>query len=296
MSGRAEAVDGTPVPGLGRRALALSRRHFLALIAAVAPGLLTIGITWPRSAPASSPPSIPASPTGSGSDADTAAARSWAFGVNAAACIGCGRCVEACKLENNVPLDPEYNRTWVERRAVGADGTVFVDAPDGGIHGFPARSTAPGAAEATIVETVFLPRLCMQCENPPCVAVCPVSATYRTPEGIVLVDQTRCIGCGYCVVACPYGARYIVPAGDRSPTGQVGVADKCTWCYHRISRGENPACVEVCPVGARVFGDLSDPDSPIQSIVNAPDVDLLRADLGTRPRVFYAGVPKDAVA
>ena len=74
--------------------------------------------------------------------------------------------------------------------------------------------------------------------------VCPVSANHKTDDGIVLVDQDRCIGCGYCVVACPYGARYIVPSGGEAPTGNVGVADKCTFCYHRITKGKQPACVE----------------------------------------------------
>jgi Fe-S-cluster-containing dehydrogenase component len=192
-----------------------------------------------------------------------------------------------------VPVAPEYNRTWIERHSVTADGTVYVDSPDGGIHGFPPTSTAPGAENVEFVSSAFVPRLCMQCENPPCVTVCPVGATYRTAEGIVLVDQARCIGCGYCVVACPYGARYLVPEGERSPTGQVGVADKCTWCYHRISVGRQPACVEVCPVEARVFGDLNDDASPIQAFLLAPGAGVLRPELGTLPRVFYVGIDSE---
>ncbi len=140
------------------------------------------------------------------------------------------------------------------------DGAVYVDAPDAGMNGFPAESTAPGAAGKPVEASFFEPRLCMQCENSPCTAVCPVGATYRTEDGVILVDSRRCIGCGYCVVACPYGARYLVPAGPDAPNGTPGVADKCTWCYHRISRGALPACVEVCPVGARRFGDANDPD------------------------------------
>ena len=116
-----------------------------------------------------------------------------------------------------------------------ADGTVFVDSPDGGINGFPAETGPAVAAGATVTDVRFVPRLCMQCENSPCTAVCPVGATYRTADGIVLVDEERCIGCGYCVVACPYGARYIVPAGGDTPSGVAGVADKCTLCYHRIT-------------------------------------------------------------
>jgi Fe-S-cluster-containing dehydrogenase component len=281
-------------PGMaewGRRALTFTRRRFLLLLAAVAPGVVSAGFLWPRDAVSSGPGSTPDPGTGGPPDAGTAHA--WAFGVDTTACIGCGRCVGACKAENGVPDVPEYNRTWIERHSVAANGTVFVDSPDGGIHGFPPTSTAPAAQGVEIVSSSFVPRLCMQCENPPCVAVCPVGATYRTPDGIVLVDQLRCIGCGYCVVACPYGARYLVPDGERSPMGIPGVADKCTWCFHRISAGREPACVEVCPVKARIFGDLNDPGSPIQAVVNSPGVGLLHPELGTKPRVFYLGLESE---
>jgi Fe-S-cluster-containing dehydrogenase component len=270
---------------LTRRAVAFSRRRFLALLALVAPGALAAGFWWPRD--------LPTARAGGGSSEPPAAPPNWAFGVDTTTCIGCGRCVEACKLENGVPFNPECNRTWVERHAVAADGTVYVDSPHAGIDGFPTLSTAPGAATADIRDSFFMPRLCMQCENPPCVGVCPVGATYRTAEGVVLVDQDRCVGCGYCVVACPYGARYLIPAGETSPMGSAGVADKCTWCYHRITNGRQPACVEVCPAGARVFGDLDDPDSPIQAVVREPGVSLLRPDLGTEPRVFYVGLERE---
>ena len=129
----------------------------------------------------------------------------------------------------------------------------------------------------------------MQCEDSPCTSVCPVGATYRTAEGIVLVDASRCIGCGYCVLACPYGARYIAPAADRAPNGTPGVADKCTWCYHRISRGDQPACVEVCPVGARKFGDGSDPSSDVATLIRERNGKPLHPEYGTRPRVWYLG-------
>ncbi len=219
------------------------------------------------------------------------AAHEWAFGCDASRCLGCGRCVEACKLENNVPRESEYNRTWVERHVVAGDGEVFVDSPEAGLRGFPADSTAPGAPSAdAAAASYFVPRLCMQCDDPPCVSVCPVSATYKTDGGPVLVDQDRCIGCGYCVVACPYGARYLVPAGEHTPTRYSGVADKCTWCFHRISDGRLPACVEVCPAGARVFGDLLDDESPISVWLREKDHTVLKPDLGTKPRVFCAGL------
>jgi tetrathionate reductase subunit B len=213
----------------------------------------------------------------------------WTFVVDTARCIGCGLCVVACKEENHVPEESQYNRTWVERHAVTDTGAVLIDSPEAGIEGFPLLSTAAGAAGATITAAYFVPRLCMQCEEPPCVSVCPVAATYRTPEGIVLVDAERCIGCGYCVVACPYGARYITPATEATPQSTPGVADKCTWCYHRISHGTVPACVEVCPVGARQFGDRNDPADPINDVLAGASPEVLFPEYGTRPRVLYVG-------
>ena len=283
----------------------LSRRRVLELCLAVLPGLAgarllsewlpsfegptspeppsrdlaLIGST-PVAAPDAEPISTPYDPS----------AHAWAFACDTTKCIGCCHCVDACKLENHVPEEPQYNRTWVERHVVAADGAVFVDSPDGGIHGFPPASTAPGAEGVAVRQSLFVSRLCMQCENPPCVSICPVSATYRTPDGVVLVDQERCIGCGYCVVACPYGARYLVPNGAELPNGNAGVADKCTWCYHRITKGRLPACVEECPTQARVFGDLNDPDSPVNLVLRNKRVEVLKPELGTKPRVFYVGL------
>jgi Fe-S-cluster-containing dehydrogenase component len=217
------------------------------------------------------------------------ASKQWTFVVDTSACIGCGLCVVACKEENHVPETPEFTRTWVERHVTTSDGTLYVDSPDAGINGFPKDSTAPGAAGKPVEASFFQPRLCMQCEDSPCTAVCPVGATYRTEDGVILVDSRRCIGCGYCVVACPYGARYIVPAGESAPNGTPGVADKCTWCYHRISRGQKPACVEICPVGARRFGDASDPASEIATLVRERNPQPLHPEYGTRPRVLYLG-------
>jgi Fe-S-cluster-containing dehydrogenase component len=142
----------------------------------------------------------------------------------------------------------------------------------------------PGVIETT----QFVPRLCMQCENSPCTAVCPVGATYRTADGVILVDEERCIGCGYCVVACPYGARYLVPAGARTPTGVAGVADKCTFCYHRITKGLLPACVEACPTQARVFGEYKLKASPLGQLMRMSHLQVLKPALNTEPKVLYA--------
>lgn len=210
------------------------------------------------------------------------------FVVDTSKCIGCGLCVAACKEENRIPEETQYNRTWIERHIRTRDGKVHVDSPNAGINGFGAVAVAPGVAGKKVDAEYFTPRLCMQCENPPCVTVCPVSATYSTPEGVVLIDETRCIGCGYCVTACPYGARYVLPAGGDTPLGMSGVADKCTWCFHRITRGLEPACVEVCPVGSRQFGNAADPDDPIHAALAERPLPLW-PEYGTKPRLLYLG-------
>jgi len=276
-------------------AMPVTRRRLLRLGLAILPGLLGAkllsrwmpGLGEDAALGTSDLPPAGALPPG---PQGGPAGHDWAFVCDTTRCVGCGLCVEACKLENHVPLDPEYNRTWVERHVVTDDGSVFIDSPEGGIHGFPARSTAPGATGRAVRQSFFVPRLCMHCENPPCVVVCPVSATYRTEDGVVLVDADRCIGCGYCLVACPYGGRYLVPSGGQTPAGTPGVADKCTWCYHRISRGQSPACVEVCPMGARAFGDLNDPESRVSIALQEQRTQVLRPALGTKPRVYYLGL------
>ena len=273
--------DGRPRGGAG-----LSRRRVLQGGLAALPALLGARILAGEgpagagtTARAAEPPTPPAyDPT----------AHDWAFVMDTTTCIGCGRCVEACKLENDVPAEPETNRTWVELHVLGRDGSVAVTSPDGGIGGFPAGEAAI-PAEA-VANAYFVPRTCMQCENPPCTWVCPVSATYVTPDGVVLVDEGRCIGCGYCLEACPYGARYMVPAGEQTPKGTAGVVDKCTFCYHRISRGKLPACAEVCPVNARIFGDRNDPASAVSVALTERRVRAMKPSLGTRPRVFYTGL------
>ncbi len=132
----------------------------------------------------------------------------YGMGVQIDKCIGCGRCVAACKAENDVPEEPYYFRTWVERMVIDAEGEAHVDSPDGGINGFEPldEDEVPDAIRA-----FFVPKLCNHCDNPPCVQVCPVGATFKTEDGVVLVDEDYCIGCRYCIQACPYGARYLDP-------------------------------------------------------------------------------------
>ena len=218
--------------------------------------------------------------------------RYWGFIVDNEKCIGCGRCVVACKTENKVPWEARYNRTWVERYVIKEDGEAIVDSPNAGRDGFGGQFNKAKVDPSEVRTSFFVPKLCNQCDKPPCVTVCPVGATYRTEDGVILVDQMHCIGCRYCVQACPYGARYVLPDLAETHFGQVRVVDKCTWCYHRITKGLPPACVEVCPVGARQFGDLRDPASGVSKMLREKRVYVLKPDLGTEPKVYYIGFEK----
>ena len=200
----------------------------------------------------------------------------YAYVIDINKCIGWGGCVRACKQENQVPDD--VFRTWVERYVITEDGGVYVDSPDGGLKGFPALGEE---VRAKAVRSFFVPKMCNHCENPPCVQVCPVGATFKSRDGVVLVDEKYCVGCRYCIQACPYGARYMHP--------EKHVADKCTLCYHRITKGKLPACVEVCPTKARIFGELGQQSSPILRFIRFNDIRTLKAELNTKPKVFYAG-------
>ena len=136
----------------------------------------------------------------------------WAFLVNAKNCVGCGFCVKACKRENEIPYDAPVTRTWVERYVVTKDLQIHIDSPKGGRDGFvDGKIRGEQIHPENITKAFFVPKLCNQCEMPPCVQVCPVGATYQTEDGVVLVDRTWCIGCGYCIMACPYGVRFFHP-------------------------------------------------------------------------------------
>jgi len=130
--------------------------------------------------------------------------------------------------------------------------------------------------------TYMLPRLCNHCANPPCIPVCPVGATFQRKDGVVVVDGDRCVGCAYCVQACPYDARFI--------NHETGKADKCTFCAHRVDEGLLPACVETCVGGARIFGDLNDPESMVHQLLTENKVKVLKPEQGTQPHVFYLGL------
>jgi Fe-S-cluster-containing dehydrogenase component len=200
----------------------------------------------------------------------------YGMGIDVSRCIGCGRCVAACKAENDVPADDHHFNTWIERYVIRGDGTVSVDSPNGGMDGFPALE------EEGVRRTFFVPKLCNHCENPPCVQVCPVGATFTTRDGAVLVDEHYCIGCRYCIQACPYGARWFHPTKR--------VASKCTLCYHRLVKGLVPACVEACPTGARIFGEVEQRATPLARFMRFNDVQVLKPHLNTAPKVYYASL------
>lgn len=195
----------------------------------------------------------------------------WGMIIDIDKCIGCGNCVKGCAEENGVPEG--YFRTWIERYHVGGYPAErpHVDSPDGGRNGFP-----PGPADG---KNFFVPKICNQCAHSPCVQVCPVGATFETPDGLVLVDESYCLGCRYCVQACPYGCRYIRPDSQ--------VVDKCTFCYHRISKGLTTACSEVCPTGARRLADLKDPKDPVHEVLRNRSVQVLKAHMATGSKVYY---------
>jgi tetrathionate reductase subunit B len=214
----------------------------------------------------------------------------WLMCIDLNRCIGCGLCAEACKKENGVPEGPFY-RTWVERYILAKPkpgsghtrGETLVDCPNGGIHGYP----EPAIAKDQIEHSFFVPKLCNLCEHSPCVQVCPVGATFDAPDGAVLIDPKYCIGCGFCIQACPYGCRFLNPV--------TRVAEKCSLCYHRITHGLKPACVEVCPTQTRLFGDMLNlaPDDPLKAFYEKNRVQVLKPHLGTDPRVLYAGMDKE---
>ncbi|MDZ7313579.1 MAG: 4Fe-4S dicluster domain-containing protein [candidate division KSB1 bacterium] len=204
----------------------------------------------------------------------------WSMGIDISKCIGCGRCVEACKNENGVPREPFFFRTWVERYRVLEDGETLIDSPNGAINSFTHDTN-----EKNVVRSFFVPKICNHCDNPPCVQVCPVGATFKTVDGVVLVDSEYCIGCRYCIQACPYGARYLDPV--------TRTAAKCTFCYHRIVKGLLPACVEVCPTQARIFGELRKKASPLVRFLRMNKIGVLKPAMNTEPKVFYAGLDKE---
>ncbi len=210
--------------------------------------------------------------------------------LNIQKCIGCRRCVKACTVENNQSRAEGEEIEWIR--------VLKTDSPpashDSSEHYYRAE-------EVPEQNTEYMPISCMQCENPPCVKVCPVQATYREDDGIVVVDYNWCIGCRMCIQACPYWARRFnwreptLASEDMNPSTHYlgnrprmkGVVEKCTFCIQRVRKGRYPACVEACPVGARKFGNLLDKDSEVRKVLASKRVFRLKEELNTEPKFFY---------
>ncbi|MBI4522233.1 MAG: 4Fe-4S dicluster domain-containing protein [Deltaproteobacteria bacterium] len=209
--------------------------------------------------------------------------RKWVMVIDLGKCIGCSACTIACVAENKLP-----------------PGVVYRPVIDEEIGTYPNVSRR------------FTPRPCMQCDNPPCVSICPVKATYKRPDGIVEINYNQCIGCRYCLHACPYSARTYdfgefytegtpkLEAYEKLPSYEygrewpreeakspVGNARKCHFCSHRLEVGMLPACVTTCIGAATYFGDANDPESLVSQLVSKPNSIRLKEELGTEPKVYY---------
>ncbi len=261
--------------------MSLDRRDFLAIgatiaagtmVSSVGPALSHLGETHDGESAEGSVGKFDKAPIASASNR-------WGMVIDVDKCdSGCTACIDACHKENNVPEfpEPELDIQWIRKITFKQKGVE-------------------DAQERT------LPAMCFHCEHPPCAHVCPVAATFKRDDGIVLVDKHRCIGCRYCMVACPYKARSFVSRhvghteGENKdvPVRMHGVVEKCTFCVHRIDSGLEPACVEACRKdghGAMTFGDFKDRNSEITQAVRSSKAKQIRADLGCNPGVFYMGV------
>ncbi len=211
----------------------------------------------------------------------------FGYAFNISKCLGYRECVSACIRENN--LDRKSNVQYISIFEMEQGEIDFLRGDSTFEHEVPAEGH------------FYIGTQCFQCANPPCVRVCPVQATWQEPDGIVVIDYDWCIGCRYCMAACPYWARRFnwsepeVPAEEINPVQHYlgnrlrkkGVVEKCTFCIQRTRAGKLPACVEACPTGARVFGNLLDPGSEIRWVLEHKRVFRLKEDLGTEPRFWY---------
>ena len=216
----------------------------------------------------------------------------FAYALNLTRCIGCRKCAHACVAENNQSRDFEDDISMSYIRVLEMEqGRINVETSN--LYYDPETVPQPGK--------YYMPVQCHQCRNAPCTKACPVNATWQEDDGIVTIDYNWCIGCRYCMAACPYDARRFnwekpkVPPEKINPKQSYlsnrirpkGVVEKCTFCLHRTREGKNPACLEVCPTGARVFGNILDPESEINYVLKNKRVFILKEEVGTDPRFYY---------
>jgi Fe-S-cluster-containing dehydrogenase component len=214
----------------------------------------------------------------------------WGYGLDLSRCIGCRRCVYACVKENNQSrYDPQLQ--WI--RVIRLKQGSLINLEDSEHYYNPPTVPEPGF--------IYQPVQCQHCENPPCVKVCPVKATWKEPDGIVVVDYNWCIGCRYCMAACPYKGRVFNWADPKLPQDEINTAvhylgnrpryrnvvEKCTFCVQRVRNGRYPACVEACPTGSRKFGNLLDETSEIRYLIKHKRVFRMKEDLNTEPKFYY---------
>lgn len=215
----------------------------------------------------------------------------FAYALSLTKCVGCRRCAHACLAENNQSRESSDDISMSYIRVLELDkGSINLEESDQYYDG-----------EVPQKDKYYMPVQCHQCQDSPCTKACPVEATWMEPDGVVVVDYNWCIGCRYCMAACPYDARRFnwkkpeLEAADVNPNQEYlsnrirpkGVVEKCTFCLQRTRQGRYPACLEVCPTGARVFGNLLDPDSEINYILQNKRVYILKEDAGTTPKFFY---------
>jgi molybdopterin-containing oxidoreductase family iron-sulfur binding subunit len=213
----------------------------------------------------------------------------FVYCLNLTRCVGCRKCVHACVAENNQSRNPEIQYIRVLKMPHGS-----LNMEEGDHNYSPSAVPEKGF--------FYMPVQCQQCKNPPCVKVCPTKATWQEPDGITVIDYDWCIGCRYCEAACPYFARRFnwtkpsIPADRLNPNmsylgnrpRKQGVMEKCHFCIQRTRAGKYPACLEVCPAGARKFGNILDPESEVSYILRTKRVFIqLKEELGTSPRFFY---------
>ena len=213
----------------------------------------------------------------------------FGYALDLSRCIGCRRCVYACVKENNQSRDPQIQ--WI--RVLEMEKSKGIDFEGANPYYDPEKVPDP--------EHFYVPVACQQCRHPQCTTVCPVGATWQEPDGIVVIDYDWCIGCRCCMAACPYGARRFnwgephLPSAEANPNMHYlgnrprtrGVVEKCTFCVQRARDGRYPACVEICPVGARKFGNLLDSEDEISRILREKRVFVLKAELKTEPKFYY---------